>query len=359
MAGQSWSKATQESTSGTTAATHGNVSYAFPAATDGAYSVRLTLSSTTAQDMAVTIEGDVVDVSGLVGQKQIDRVATVTDDWLDVSLSAGGAVSLSDITVVPPAGAAVPGSSAWQRVYRQEFASLDDVLAFQSSPTVNSGLLPSDAANSPLQRPSLRSNVTVVGDRSAQDGQALGVFTRIGDYATLAGTATGWSNGRMMIRNQEHAPPVRIRTRLRLTASAFTKSAVMWWPAGGGWPWEVDFVETFGGRSTTDAWGSRQKITQRWHADLNGDGQAKEQLIKDIPLDATEYHVYDLFVTPERMWIEIDGVQRMETTDRRYIPSGPGFFSIGKAMTERRDMPGRTEDAVFVDWVEIYRPGRG
>jgi hypothetical protein len=257
---------------------------------------------------------------------------------------------------VPPTVGSVDSALTWERVYRHDFTDLRDVLAFNSSPDKNAKLSPSDSTNSPLQRPTVRGNVEVVGDAAASDGQALGVLTRRGEYQTPSGTARGWVNGRMMVQGQNHAPPVRVRARVKMTRSAYTKSAVMWWPAGGGWPWEVDFAETFGGPSTTEGWGSRQKIAQRWHADLDGDGRAKEELKQDIRLDATRYHVYDLFITPERMWIEIDGTLRMETTDRRYIPKGKGYFTVGKALTQRRDIEGRTDDAVLVDWVEIYRP---
>ena len=356
VAGQSWSRSAAGVTPLPTDAGLGGAYYAVPAPVDGEYAVTLTLASERVGTVHLTVEGTVLAVADVLGHKRVQHVATVTDGRLDVSLDSGtDGVSLVGFHVVPP-GSGAAGSN-WRRVYRNDFTGLGDVLAFQSSVEVNSRLTPGDTANSPLQKPSLRGNVQVVPDAGAQDGQALGVFTRIGEYATANGAARGWTNGRMMIKNQEHAPPVRVRARLRMTPSAYTKSAVMWWPAGGGWPWEVDFAETFGGTSTTDGWGSRQKISQRWHADLDGDGRAKEQLVKDVPLDATRFHVYDLFVTPERMWIEIDGVLRMETTDRRYIPTGPGFFSIGKAMTGRRDVAGRTEDAVIVDWVEIYRGG--
>lgn len=249
-----------------------------------------------------------------------------------------------------------PPKPAWTAVYRNDFVDMRDVNAFQSSATVNGTLKPSDTANSPLQKPSLKSNTAVVSDERASDGKALGVFTRKGTYATPTGTETGWTNGRMSISGQDHAAPVRIKTRLRMTASARAKSAVMWWPAGGGWPWEVDFAETFGGTTTTDYWGSRQYVGQRWHADLDGDGQAIEQLIHDDKVDATAYHVYELVVLQDRMWIEIDGVKTFETTDARYLPKGAGFFTIGKALTGRRDVVGRTDDAVVVDWLEISKP---
>ena len=268
---------------------------------------------------------------------------------LVVPLSAVAAAETStDVAVA----SAVP---QWERVYRNDFTSLTDVTAFQSTAEVNSRIRPDDTTNSALQKPVVRSNVVVTPDAAAHDGSALVSHTREATYALPTGTATGWANGRWMLKRHE-PPPVRVRTRVKLTAAAYAKAAVMWWPSGGGWPWEVDFVESFGGQSLTDYWGGRQRVAQRWHADLDGDGLAKEQLMKDVPLDATRYHVYDLFITPTRMWIEIDGVEAYATTDERFIPKDSGFLSIGKALTGRRDTVGRTNDAVFVDWVEIYRP---
>ncbi len=360
VAGQSWSRSSVSEAPAPTDPTLGAAFYAIPAPVAGEHVVRLTLTSREQKPTGVTIERTFVPIPGFAGERLVERAVTVTDGSLEVALAADGSgvVLVAVDVLTPQGGEAGLNDGSWQRLYRNDFSDLGGVNAFQSPADVNSRLRPTDTENSPLQRPSLRSNVEVVPDPKAQDGRALGVFTRVGQYQTATGTARGWTNGRMMIKNQEHAPPLRVRTRLKMTASAHTKSAVMWWPAGGGWPWEVDFVEPFGGSSMTNGWGSRQKISQRWHADLNGDGMAKEQLVKDIPLDATQFHVYDLFVTPERMWIEIDGVLRMETTDRRYIPDRPGFFTIGKAMTGRRDIAGRTEDAVVVDWVEIYGPAR-
>lgn len=352
LAGQSWTKSAG---GGTWGAAVGGAFYRIPTAVQGDHTVRFTLSSPSPWAGHVTLEDEVIPLPASTGPHAVAHVVSVTDGAMDLQLTTAPGVALWDLEVVPHEAATPQPDGQWQRVYRHDFSTLADVAAFQSSPTVNSSLAPGDTANSPLQRPTLAGNVAVVDDSGAQDGKALGVHTRLGTYKTLAGAAHHWTNGRMSIRGQEHAPPVRIRTRLRLTPSANTKSAVMWWPAGGGWPWEVDLVETFGGPSSTAGWGSRQKIAQRWHADLDGDGRATEQLVGDIPLDATQYHVFDLFITPDRMWMEVDGVTRMETTDRRYIPNSPGFFSIGKALTGRRDAAGRTDDAVIVDWVEIYR----
>ena len=384
--------------------------YELPSALTGPVVARLTFAGA-ASAFGITVEGVPVAVDATRGADvTVEQQILLQDGSVSVSVTAADAPSLLGFDVVPattvataeppadatvdkPAEAAVPPAHAapetarekppetspeppppptplpvpptvgsvgsaltWERVYRHDFADLRDVLAFNSSPDRNAKLSPSDSTNSPLQRPTVRGNVEVLGDPAASDGQALGVLTRQGEYQTPSGTARGWVNGRMMVQGQNHAPPVRVRARLKMTRSAYTKSAVMWWPAGGGWPWEVDFAETFGGPSTSEGWGSRQKIAQRWHADLDGDGRAKEELKQDIRLDATRYHVYDLFITPERMWIEIDGTLRMETTDRRYIPTGKGYFTVGKALTGRRDIEGRTDDAVLVDWVEIYRP---
>lgn len=278
---------------------------------------------------------------------------------LSVALAAGVALSANAVGAVVPAhadGAATSNeSTAWTKVYRHDFDDLADVAAFNSGPDVNDSLRGSDTGV--MQQPVVRSNVEVVHDPAAEDGKAMAVHTRKAGFRTSRGTQEGWSNGRMAITDHNAAPPVRVRTRMRFTASVHTKSAVMWWPAGGGWPWEIDFAETFGGDSLTDYWGGRQNVGQRWHSDLNGDGQAREQLIHDDRVDGTRYHVYDLHILPDRMWIDIDGRTTYETRDRRYIPKGAGFFTVGKALTHRRDSTSRTADAVVVDYLEIYKGG--
>lgn len=261
-----------------------------------------------------------------------------------------------------PSGQAESRTSAagddmtWSLSYRHNFSDLHDVSAMTSPKAVNSTLRSTDTDNSRLQKPSLASNVVSVADTAADDGKAMAVYTRRASYRTNSGTTFGWTNGRMALSARNEAPPVRIRARLKFTAAAHAKSAVMFWPAGGGWPWEVDFAESFGGKSTTDYWGGRQHISQRWHGDANGDGKAREQLIHDIGMDGTTYHVYDLFITPSRMWINVDDVLKFETTDTRFIPDSPGFFTVGKALTEVRGSSDRTQDAVLVDYLEIYKP---
>ncbi len=290
-----------------------------------------------------------------------------------LSLLTAAAVASPTLAVVVPASAATgttePVSSAtgttsatttspapvvWERSYRNDFVDMTDVSAFGSSPYANGLLTPTDTQQNALQRPTVKHGTEVTADPQASDGKTLSVWTRKGTYETPTGTEYGWTNGRMMLRNNEKSPPVRIRTRIKMTASKRVKAAVMWWPKDG-WPWEVDFVESFGGEELWDYWGSRKHISQRWHADIDGDGQAREQLIKNLAVDATQYRVYDLFITPDRMWIEIDGVQMYQTTDKRFIPTGPGNFSIGKALTHARDAE-HTNDAVHMDWIEIYTP---
>jgi fibronectin type 3 domain-containing protein len=272
--------------------------------------------------------------------------------------SASSPTSAPDSATVQAAAtssSAATSSYAWSQVYRNDFTDLRDVNAYQSSVDANSHVQPSDSDNSSLQKPTLSSNVVLSGDSSAADGKAMAVWTRKATYQTANGPVSDWTNGRMMIRGQQQDPPVRVRARIRMTASAKVKSAIMWWPTNG-WPWEVDFAETFGGDTTTDYWGSRQHVSQRWHGDgPDADTRAVEQLVHNDTLDATRYHIYDLFVTPSRMWIEIDGQETFATTDKQFIPDGTGFFSIGKALTHTRGATGRTDDAVYVDWLEIYK----
>ena len=238
----------------------------------------------------------------------------------------------------------------WTRVYRHDFKDLHDVNRFESGKKDND-----DAAD--LRKPTLNANVEVVKDAAAEDGYAIATYTRQGTFQTSAGAKVGWSNGRWQIDGQDMAPPLRIRTRIRTTASIETKSAVMFWPSGGGWSWEVDFLETFGGSSLTQGSGARQTAGERWHFDKDGNGRATEQMIKDFPLDTTRYHVYDLLIGRQTMTLLVDGVAQAATTaaQQGMIPNGVGHFGIGKALTGARDVPGRTEDALYVDWLELYR----
>ncbi len=257
-----------------------------------------------------------------------------------------------------PASGGCAGSpiEGWTPIVRQDFRDMTGVDAWNSKPAENSKVGPNDRANDALQPPTVASNVTVIDDPGASDGKALAVYTRQAAYRTLAGTAYGWTNGRFGLQGGRATPPVRIRARIRFTRSVGSKAAVMWYPTDG-WRWEVDFAETFGGETLDDDWGAKRKIGQRWHGDYNPvDGRANEHIAHDDRLDATQYHVYDLVILPDRMWVEIDGAKTFETTRKDIIPNTPGYFTVGKALTDARILPGRTEDAVILDWVDIHIP---
>jgi hypothetical protein len=251
------------------------------------------------------------------------------------------------VSIAPLAAAPI-----WTLAYRHDCRTLDGVQIMQSPRLTNDKCAPDDTSNSELQKPTLASNVEVVNDPAATDGQALAIRVRPGTYTTSLGLQTGWTMGRMALPFQA-APPVRVRARLRMSRAVGTKLAVMWWPAGGGWPWEVDFAEVFGGLSLSDYWGSRQYVGQRWHADLDGNGMATEQLLSNRKHDATKYTVYELTILPGRMSVRFNGVEAFATTDRRFIPTDAGFFALGTALTGRRDAR-HTADATFLDYVEVY-----
>ena len=312
-----------------------------------------------------------VEAGGTWRKVTVTHTAKTAGSRLSLSLASAGLVAGRSFDVDNVSLRATTGTGptaeeptapepveGWTRIYRNDFSDLRAVNAFNSSKDANNQIRSSDSSNGDLQKPTVRSNVEIMNDGQATDGKAMGVWTRMAAYPTSSGTKTGWANGRMSLKGQDHALPIRISTRIKLTRSMGAKAAVMWWPAGGGWPWEVDFVETFGGKTMNDYWGSRQNIAQRWHADLNGDRRATEQLLHDDKVDGTKYHVYDLYITAGRMWIEIDGRKTFETTDRRFIPKGEGFFTVGKALTGVRSSSARSADAVIVDYIELYKPSR-
>lgn len=244
----------------------------------------------------------------------------------------------------------------WKAVYRNDFVDLRDVHAQESPPAVNTRIGPGDADNASLQKPSVPGGVSIVADAAAGDGKALRVDTAVRQYLTAAGPAVGWTNGRLDLQNHDQAPPFRVRARIRFTPSVETKSAVMWWPNAKGWPWEVDWAETFGGRKG-DPIADRRRVTFNYHHARTPGRGAKPHRSFEADVDATSYHVYDLYVTPQRMWETLDG-KLVGDVGPEWIPSGPGHVAIGKALTGTRAGQ-HTEDAVFVDWLEIYKPVTG
>ena len=242
----------------------------------------------------------------------------------------------------------------WKLTYSTDFRDMTGVQQMQSSRDINSTLRDSDDGN--VRQPTVKGNVVLTSAAGARDGKALAVKVQRGTYETNSGTKSGWTMGRMGLAYTQETP-VRVRTRIKMSPAVGTKLAVMWWPKAtpgkSNWRWEVDFAEVFGGHSFTDKWGSRQYVSQRWHADIDGDGSAKEQIIHDDKVDATQWVTYDLFVLPNRMWIEIDGDKTFETTDRRFIPQDAGFFSVGTALTGGRS-GSHSNDTTLIDYVEIY-----
>jgi hypothetical protein len=257
-------------------------------------------------------------------------------------------------TQVAAAGESHSTRGDWELTYSTDFRDMGGVRPMQSSRDTNSTLRDSDDGN--VRQPTVRDNVHVTSADGARDGKALAVKVQRGTYETNSGTKSGWTMGRMGLAYSQETP-VRVRTRIKMSPAIGTKLAVMWWPKSepgkANWRWEVDFAEAFGGKSLTDKWGSRQAVSQRWHADLNGDGSAKEQIIRDIEIDATQWVTYDLFILPNRMWVEINGKEAFETTDRRFIPQDAGFFTVGTALTGGRSGP-HTNDTTLIDYVEIY-----
>jgi hypothetical protein len=272
--------------------------------------------------------------------------------------------------VNPDTKISLPVPNGFTLAYRNTFASAEeiaDVTAFESGPAVNGALTPGDTGNSDLQKPSLKANVTKEPDAEATDGYALFVWSRLGTYALPNGaTAQGWTNGRCKI-GPTTPGPIFIRQRGRwLKPSVNIKTAVMWWPGNGQWPWEKDYPETFGGLLGSP-WGDKSQVGIRMHKDQASDADlsAQEQLVKDVQVDGTEYHVYDMLIdhTQPLMVCWIDGVEVFRTTDPKWIAGTGtvsndtvnGFFSVGKALTNRRDAL-HSEDAYIVDYLEFYRP---
>jgi len=169
---------------------------------------------------------------------------------------------------------------------------------------------------------------------------------------TSSGMATGWVNGRVQSERSWSAP-MMLWQRLRWEGDqgweTDDKSAPMWWPVGGGWAWEADIAEHFPGM---------RGVSFRHHMDVNSDGAAKEQIIKDVSdADMTSYHWYGLLVTDDLVVYYVDAEPVLRISDPKWLfPKGAsGVWALGRALRSPRASQTKA-CATVVDQVRVYQP---
>jgi hypothetical protein len=252
----------------------------------------------------------------------------------------------------------VGGSNPYRTVFFDDFATTDNVVAYESPLAANDHLTAQDNTNIPLQKPTVAADVSLVAEGSdTSDGNALQVATQVGTYQTTLGPVEGITNGRADIGPNFSLANHTVSIRLR-TVGAAGKSAAMIWPKTG-WPWESDLAETFPGVSAA---------TAHHHKALKPGQAVKDQLVATTSVDPTEWHTYTVTFLggPKKITgvqYLVDGVpltfleagKPVTTITGRWVPkTGMGHVAIGKALPAARGtVPLDYFDAVQVDWVQI------
>lgn len=256
----------------------------------------------------------------------------------------------------PTPGSTAPAAPSltapgYSLVHHEDFAAGMGAWDPWSSPP-----LKNTAAATDERVPTKAEHHRVVDDPTATGGKALSMLTAVADYPLPDGkTGRGWVTSRGGLQGADVKGPFRLEFRYRVTAPSLGVGyAVMWWPAGGGWPWEVDAAEDFGG----DAQGRRLRICVRHHYDRNNDGQAKEQDFYDVDLDAFVYRTVAVEWDGARLRQWIDGVKVADYALTKLSFDGTretGFFTIGKKQPGAVKGGPITEDELFLDYVTVWR----
>lgn len=137
----------------------------------------------------------------------------------------------------------------------------------------------------------------------------------------------------------------KYEVRARFGAGYGVRAAGLLWPAGGGWPPEVDFYEIDG----ADTKRTTNRLTNHYGA-TNSMQHASETA------DFTQWHVVGVEWTPDALRYTLDGVVAVTMT--KNVPNRPMWLALQSGITGVSAQPGASTPAVVdidVDWVKIYR----
>jgi hypothetical protein len=262
--------------------------------------------------------------------------------------------------------------TVWSDEFTSSTTSADPNLSSCESAVKVNALLSDSDAKAELQKPTLKSNVSIV--KAGHDHKALQVATQAGSYKIstdpAADPVSGITNGRVNIGPDfslaNHIVSIRLRAVGGPGGGQLGKSAAMIWPAAD-WPWEFDLAETIPGTPGVAAY---------HHIESTPGNAVSNFLTGNTGVNPFDWHTYTIQflggATVTGIKYLVDGklltftgykVPPMTTITGAWMPtSGIGHVAIGKALpagtknapyATRRDVPSTYFDAVQVDWVTI------
>ena len=133
--------------------------------------------------------------------------------------------------------------------------------------------------------------------------------------------------------------------RARFSAGYGVRAAGLLWPAGGGWPPEVDFFEV----ASVDTYRTTNHLTNHY-------GAANSMQHASETADFTQWHVVGVEWTPDALRYTLDGVVKVTMTNN--VPNRSMWLALQSGITGMSAQPGASTPAVVdfdIDWVKIYR----
>jgi beta-glucanase (GH16 family) len=161
-----------------------------------------------------------------------------------------------------------------------------------------------------------------------------------------------WTTGGLALQPAYAQTYGKYLVRFRFDAGTGIAHAILLWPAGGGWPPEVDFSEDNGSNRQTD--------TSTLHY-----GASNSTISNDINVNLTQWHTFGVEWTPGKLVYTLDG-KVWSTVENVNVPSIPMVMAIqtqawscGTSTWEQCPDSATPADVnLYVDWAVGYAMDR-
>ncbi|WP_460797367.1 glycoside hydrolase family 16 protein [Nocardioides pacificus] len=140
--------------------------------------------------------------------------------------------------------------------------------------------------------------------------------------------------------------------RIRFDSGTGISGTALLWPAGEGWPPEINYFEIF------ETWGSRNRLMTTTHYGTPSNHQVDQRITR---AKFTNWHVFSVRWTPRSLTFVVDGRVVHKVRDRAAIPRQrmwPGFQTHVHKLGNGKmpSLPGASKSVrMQVDWMRVFK----
>lgn len=327
---------------------YGAMRYSIPVSASTDYRLRLHLTevvfgnvgqrvfSINAEGRSVAVRKDILADGQKLTTQVLDVPVRATDGRLDVSFTShvnNASVTAIEVLPVTNSASGVPMPIGDQSGYRQVFT---DGFSGTALDRTKWGRYSGEPGSDPGTR---------------WDPSHVDVHDGVVTLANYRDPKRGnlWTGGAINNSRSNAMTAGKYEIRMRAEAGKGLNVVGLLWPAGGGWPPEIDFVE--------DRDGDRRDFAATLH--YKNSSTRHGQIGASRNLDMTKWHTYGVEWKPGQVKYSVDGMV-WKTVNSPFVPTIKMGLAVQTNSVTRgavkadASTPSRSE--VDIDWVVGYRP---